>query len=46
MENLKNDVEIPYKYISEYLWPLGSGLDAFLYDFDDMIFDLTRPLPP
>ncbi len=39
VKNHKNDPEMPYKYISEYLWPLGSGLEAFLYDFQKSIFD-------
>ncbi len=41
-ESAKNDLEIPYKYISDYLGLLKSGLEAFFYDFQKMIFDLTR----
>ena len=45
-ENAKNDLEIPYKYISDHLWPLGSGLEVFLYDFEKSIFGLTSPPSP
>ena len=46
VKNHKNDSEMPYKYISDHLRPLGSGLEAFIYDFEKMIFWPTGSSSP
>ena len=46
LENHQNGMGMCYKYMSRYVWPLGSGLDAFLYDFQKIIVGFTSPPSP